>query len=984
LQEFDQVEHLPQPANLPAYTLAEGELVAGRYRITRLIGRGGMGEVYQAQDQLLHEDVALKTMRAELSRNHDYVRRFQKEIQLARKVTHPNVCRVFEVGVWNDGPAGRPPLHFFTMELLTGETLSARIRRLRRLSREQAFPLAVQMAEGLQAAHDVGIVHTDFKSGNVVLIPGAEGDRAVITDFGLARHDPGAAAPDETVTMSAEGHLVGTVAYMSPEQMRSGAITPASDIYSFGIVLFEMATGKLPFDESHLINAAVQRVSGGGIAVRSLAPDIDARWEAAIEKCLQTEPRRRFASAADLADWFREDAWRLPRLHWTRREWIGAGAATGASVLAGGWYWNRSRRPYQPSPVALGWYRTGLAALRSMTYEAARKALEQAVAADPQFALAHASLARAYDELDRSGDAKDSMLLARDAEKATRLSSADARNLRAQQLVILRQYDSAVRLFQEMESEASPADKPAAALESGWLAEKREDTEGAASAYARAVQLDPRYAAAKLRLGHILERRGRLDQALAMFQDAEDLYNASSDWEGVTETLIERANLLSRRSNRAAQALPVIEKALSTVRTVGNPYQEIILQLLQGVAARSLHQTAQALDLTRRAVDAAAAQRMENLRARGLNDLGNIYLEGVDLEHAEPILREALNVANKGKVPRYEARASFSLASAFEDNRPKEAKQLVEEHALPFYRPAGYRLELVRSLTVLGGALAQLGEFDRGVQVLREEALPGAIQLQDARTEQWVHERLGANLRGQGNWPEAVKEYEKAWNKSGSQSGGARLDCAELYSWLGRAKEAQDALSEVEGLLKRNPNPALQFDLGVYQAAIAYQDGRTADAQRYLSQARAAVPGAGSDRKAKLIEALVSIRKGEKGGRDAGQDVILGLDNIELAFDAASARLLVAQALAESKDKPAALSFARDGLPFFDQRRIYESVWRAYSILAAAAQEPAVAKTYASKAGEAMAQLKNNWPPDSLDGYLRRSDIKPLYAGGKF
>jgi serine/threonine protein kinase len=168
---------------------------------------------------------------------------------------------VFEVGVHQSQHNRQRTLHYFTMQLLEGETLSARIRRVGRFSKGDAFPLAIQMAEGLAAAHAAGVVHRDFKSGNVMLVPGPSGDRVVITDFGLALVDPAARRPGSTATMTG-GQIVGTVAYMSPEQLTGGLVTTASDIYSFGIVLYEMATGHVPFDDLHLINAAVQRASG--------------------------------------------------------------------------------------------------------------------------------------------------------------------------------------------------------------------------------------------------------------------------------------------------------------------------------------------------------------------------------------------------------------------------------------------------------------------------------------------------------------------------------------------------------------------------------------------------------------------------------------------------------------------------------------------------------------------------------------------------
>src|SRR5688572_7061019 len=170
------------------HSLANGDVIAERYRIIRLIGRGGMGEVYEAHDLPLNEQVALKTLRGDLAGDETLLLRFHQEISIARKVTHPNVCRIFEVGIHR--AAEQPPLLFFAMELLHGQTLSDRIRA-GRLTRDEAYPIAVQLAEGLQAAHRAGIVHADFKSATVILVPSATGVRAVITDFGVARAEPG-------------------------------------------------------------------------------------------------------------------------------------------------------------------------------------------------------------------------------------------------------------------------------------------------------------------------------------------------------------------------------------------------------------------------------------------------------------------------------------------------------------------------------------------------------------------------------------------------------------------------------------------------------------------------------------------------------------------------------------------------------------------------------------------------------------------------
>jgi eukaryotic-like serine/threonine-protein kinase len=972
----------PRPSER-AVSLAAGALIANRYKITRLLGRGGMGEVYEAHDQLMDEDVALKTLRAHLSRKDAYVRRFQKEMQLARKVTHPNVCRVLDVGVDPDTSTGRPPLRFFTMELLRGETLYARIRRVERLTRAEAFPIAVQVAEGLQAAHDMGIVHTDFKSGNVILVPADGGERAVITDFGLARHDPSVAAPDQTHSMTTLGPLAGTVAYMSPEQMTGGIVTKASDIYSFGIVLFEMATGKLPFDDEHMIHAAVQRVSGEGVTVRSLAPDIDRRWEWAIAKCLERDPERRFPSAGDMAEWFRADAWRMPRL-WTRRDWVRAALAAGAPVVAGSGYWIWSHQPYRPQAAAIVWYEKGVDALHSMTYEAARKTLEQAVVADPKFALAHASLARAYDELDYSERAKESMLRALTVAQETRLSNADATRVKALQFLVSREYERATPLFQQIEDSADQRDKPAAALEVGWLAERREQTEVAAAAYVRALKMDPRYAAAKLRLGYIQGRRRQLDAALKTFKEAEDLYSASSDYEGVTETLLQRALLLNR-STRSAEAMPVIENALAVARTVGNAYQQIRLQLTQATAVRNLGDTNRASVVAQQAIDAAITQKMDNLATSGLIELGNSMLARGDLAGAEPIFRKALDVAGRGKVRRNEARARASLASLCErDHRPDEAQKFIEV-ALPFFRQAGYRRDFVQGMTLLGGIHEQRAEFEEGARVMRE-ALTAATQLQDARTEALIRERLGDNLRDQGAWPVALSEFERAASLLQSSGADPRLSCADLYWRLGRREDAEQSIAEAERLLKGSPNRQLMFNLRISQARFAYQERRMRDAIYFSREALLTAPSfsEAAEPSARLIEVLVLIRsRATSTVDDSGRDIIGNFERAKLVFDAACARLAIAEAwMATTNPSPAvkssAYTLALEALSFFEARRIWESVWRAHSIAALASQGRTETEKHRTAASSALNQLKGLWPRDSFDSYLRRPDIRSL------
>jgi len=712
---------------------------------------------------------------------------------------------------------------------------------------------------------------------------------------------------------------------------------------------------------------------------------VPQRLEAVIQRCIMKDPRKRYASTRELAHELRELqlSFQTPPRRLTRRDLIRISAGAGAALVAGGGVWMWLQRPYQPRPEALDWYRKGMAALHSMTFDTARKAFEQAVAADPEFALAHASLARAYDELDYSERAKESMLRALAAAQETRISGKDQKRLRAMQFTVSREYDRAVPLLRQLETEADDREKAAAALESGWLAQQREDTESAAGAYERALRIDPRYAAARLRLGFIQQRRLQDEHALNSFTEAERLYDAASDLEGMTETLYQRANLLNRRS-RASEAVVSIEKALAIAQAVGNRYQQIRLQLLRATATRKLGQNARAAELAQAAIDAAVREKMDNLATSGMIALGNTFMVRGDFEKAEKSFLSALDVAQRGKVRRYEALASLSLGSLYEQKtRPEEAKRFIES-AIPFYRQAGYRREFVQCHALLGGILDQLGEYDHGLKVLRE-VLPEAVRLGDPTTEIRIRERMCEILQDQGAWPEALKEAEGGANASGpaAESAYLRSICSGLYWRLGRSDEAEQSLAAVERLLQKSENPEALAVLRLQQTEIAYSKGRFESAAARARMAISAVPAAGDqwEPQAKLIEALALIRTGRrKQGVETALQLIQRLDGARLTGKAASARLSMAEALDGGQERELARKLVLDALGFFERHEIWESVWRAHVIVARSSDKSSEVEAQNAFARSALDQLRKIWPADSVDGYLSRPDIKQLYS----
>ncbi len=314
------------PAFVTRGQLAPGRILAGRFTILRYIAGGGMGEVYEAHDSEVGENVALKTIRLGGRDEQLSLERFRREVQLSRKVAHPNVCKVFDLA-YDEAPDGGR-ITFLTMEFLAGETLGRRLGSAK--STADILPVAVQIAQALDAIHSAGIIHRDFKPGNVILVPGERGERAVVTDFGLARRSPG--GPDGNVhELTTAGSVVGTLAYMAPEQLRGGEITPAVDIYALGAVLYEMVTGTRPFADADPIVEANKRLTEDPPSPRATCPTLDPAWEKLILRCLARDPEDRYASALDVSRALQGERVRPPKR--TRRR-VAVAVALSALTLS--------------------------------------------------------------------------------------------------------------------------------------------------------------------------------------------------------------------------------------------------------------------------------------------------------------------------------------------------------------------------------------------------------------------------------------------------------------------------------------------------------------------------------------------------------------------------------------------------------------------------------------------------------------------------
>jgi len=267
----------------PLKELTTGSTFAGRYQIIEELGKGGMGKVYRVLDKKLNEEVALKLIRPEVSSDKQTIERFNNELKLARKIAHRNVGKMYEL--MED--AGT---HFITMEYVPGQDLRGLIRQMGRLTTGKAVSIAGQICEGLEEAHRLGVVHRDLKPGNILI---DKDGNAKIMDFGIARSLSGKG-------ITGAGVMIGTPEYMSPEQVEGREVDERSDIYSLGIVLYEMVTGRAPFEGDTPLSIAHKHKYESPIDPKKINPQVPEDLSRLILRCLEKDKAKRCQSAGEL------------------------------------------------------------------------------------------------------------------------------------------------------------------------------------------------------------------------------------------------------------------------------------------------------------------------------------------------------------------------------------------------------------------------------------------------------------------------------------------------------------------------------------------------------------------------------------------------------------------------------------------------------------------------------------------------------------
>jgi tetratricopeptide (TPR) repeat protein len=959
------------------------DLVPGRYRLGRLLGRGGMGEVYLARDLALGREVAIKVLTPDRIADPIARRRLVAEARAAAAIDHPFICPVYDSG---ETPEGRA---YIVMQHVEGPTLSDVLQH-QRLSVREMLTLGADIAEGLSAAHKRGIVHRDLKPSNVIVTPSGA---PKLLDLGIAKNVPAPHALPDGSTQTAvthEGTLVGTPAYMSPEQIQQRPVDGRSDLFSLGALLFEGLTGRRPFQAPTALETVANVLHVDPPKPSSLRRELTESHDVLCRRLLAKNPADRFQSAEEVTGAIRmllpeasrsrnaAEAGPAPPAPTRRPAYVTVSLAVVITAGTAAWMWGRTEGLPPVPPEAQVWYERGIDAIREGAYLTGRTALEQAIKLFPQHALAYARLAEADAELDDDASAQSRLIhLARLVPDEDALPSIERLRLSAVRALVVRDVDGAIAAYREL-VERRPAE-PGAWLDLGRAQQTAGLLGDAAASYQRAVELDRQYAAAHQRLAYVLGVESKRDASLAAFSEAEGLYKAASSIEGETEVLLLRGTVVDGFGDlKAARA--DFERALRLSEDSNATYQNVRARLaLAGITA-SEGRFGDAERMASNAVTEATRHGLHTVAANGLVDLAWLMQhDRQNLAHAQ--LDRALELAEKGAGRRTIARIRIQKASVFDvQDKPREALSLIDE-VLPFVRTNRYRGFELNALSIASRAhitldnLAEAKKTSAAVLSLARELKDEAREALGARGLAYVTEVLG-------DLPEALRLRERSeaiLRKHGDQAAlpYELANRADLLSQLGRFDEADTALRELEtGIAARkDAYVGRGRRLASLRAFMAAASLRCGDALHFVRRTANFGP---SNEEAALMARAVGlfcesrreIRLSRIEPPDAPHDRSIAR---ELRYWRATAAL--------SRDDPAlAVEEARTGLELLRDVPNDELRWRLAAVAAIGSERLGKAPEsaqFSAASRAALDRIRKAWGAD-FRRYAARADLSEL------
>ncbi|MDT7603585.1 MAG: eukaryotic-like serine/threonine-protein kinase [Acidobacteriota bacterium] len=991
-----------------------GETIS-HYRVLSQLGEGGMGTVYLAEDTRLGRRVAIKIPHAAPAEHNFYHARFLREARSISALTHPNIAALYDFG---ETPDGKP---FIVMELVLGQELTDLINASS-LTLARALEIIEDVAEALGEAHRNGIVHRDIKPSNVII---NERGEVKVLDFGLAKlvgaeHEATGFTPEAKTLQRLQTRsdvMLGTPLYLSPEQAKGTNVDARSDLFALGALLYECVAGRAAFAGGTIVEIAAQILHVDPLPPSRFNPSVPRALDRDVLKSLAKQPHERFQTADELIAALTEvrlkvsangnartqnvirshDADTSPQHSALttlsdnlRRPRLSIFAAVVAIVVALAGFWGLSRlwRPgaHKPSPEAAKLQERGVDFLREGAYWQASKNLLRATEIDGKFALAHASLAEAWTELDYLDRAKDELLRVNTlVPDRSVLDVRDRLYLDAVTSTVTRDFPAAIKSYEEIA--AQTPNEAYVYVDLGRAYEKAEDTPHAIENYRKATDLKLDYATAYLRIGNLYARQQDYQSAAVAFDTAERIYNETGMMEGRAEVLYRRGYMLRAKGDNAG-ARQQLQDALDLAKTNGYETQQINALLQLSAVATNENDFKGAQGYASEAVELAQAKGRENLAALGLVDLGNTFLARGDHANAEKYFKQGLDFAERNKAQRVRAKALGNLGGLYiQQGRTDEGVGYVEQ-ALAFYQQGGYRKEAQLALAMLGRAQRRKGNYAEALKAFGQQ-LEDAEKTGDESAAAGAQAEIGNVLLIQEDYPGALQHFTESYRIQKMLDnevfvGYSLINQSEALCALGRFDDARALIEQASAIADKpdGKNKVLSTYLPLTLARVALASRNFAEAK---SKGEQVVALAGEQDKqasteAKLVIALAQVASGAAAA--GGQTCREALDAAKSLGDASlfsSAQLAYAESLLAAGDAQGALTNALDAQESFARAGRRESEWRALLVAARAAaraNRADSAREYAARAVAALNELQRAWGEEVFNTYQARPDVQ--------
>ena len=960
------IEHLA--SEVPPLTA--GNVLQNRFKIVSLVGTGGMGDVYKATDLVDGRPVALKTVTGNFASDPRAIKLLQSEVTLALQVSGPDVCRIH---AFYPADGSQPPISFFTMEYLNGITLSDKLRISGRFPWEDVKRIAKDICAGLTVIHQEKIIHRDLKPRNVMLVERSDRQHAVVMDFGIAQTtDP----PAHSEAMA------GTVEFMAPEQFEGGAISPATDVFGLGVLLYELLTGTLPFPSTKPLKAVMERADPVK-PVTTLVKGIPRHWDRVIAKCLAFRADQRYQSAAEVfralstgplhLDNFRRDH---------RRLFATACSIPLAAVLWGGYVEARKLlEPPPPIPEARHWYEAGIAALHEGTYVRAVRSLQRAEELDPNYPMIHARLAEALADLDFQSDAQRELLLALPFD--WRLPARDKRQLSAINATVSEKYEEGVAAYTRLLRDLPPAEQSAGNVDLGMVYERAGEIDRALALYGKAAALDPSSPAPHMHMAVLQSRLRQVGDADRGFETAGKLFTAEMNEEGEAELQYEQGYALNL-SGKPADAKKLLKQALDAATTMGCIQLEL-RAMTQIITADYLISTddnspqyIEANQMAELVTRLAGDNRLDSWLADGLVRWANVQLMKGELDKAQSTVERAMWLARQSRQLRVEAYANLILASVMNQKRLPERVFGPAEGARAFFQKHGYLSSAAFSLLLTTRALRDQGKIDEAMRS-GQAALESANSSGVRRLIMQSEEAMASTLAAAERFPEAIPHSQRAVSFADREADKCQESLVyENALWqAGRYEEFDTTWTSLSGSCVSTPGAQLER-VSSLLSRRKYKDAMlTADAA--LHQIPDLDPGYRKDLEWNLHLARIHLQ----GGKTAVHDLESFAAPDEKPNESWARKLQIAEAelMAGVADEAQTHSEAAAG--FFSVNAEYASQFRSILIAVSAAQKRGDEATYkdlSNKAIDISSKLNKNWGPDAFRIYLSRPDVQATLA----